>query len=263
MKKSLIPIFIVGIFIYTFIQSFLPQNTSPTSDSHSPTEATAANSYALNGSQDNWPNLPEDASPIASNLLAANYYIVFDGSGSMAETRCSGNKSKLGAAKEAIQAFIQQLPADANVGLFVFDKSGISERVALLNNNRDSLISSVIRAHAGGGTPLRMAMDHGYRMLSLQAEKQLGYGEYNLVIVTDGEASSGYDPTSSINKIIKQSPVVIHTIGFCIGENHSLNQAGRTFYKAANDPESLRAGLESVLAEASTFNVDTFSSEDL
>lgn len=47
--------------------------------------------------------------------------------------------------------------------------------------------------------------------------------------------------------------MVLHTIGFCIGEKHSLNQPGRTLYRAADNPEQLRAGLADVLAEAPSF----------
>jgi hypothetical protein len=81
------------------------------------------------------------------------------------------------------------------------------------------------------------------------------------VIVTDGEASGGEDPTKVVNKILKRSPVIIHTIGFCIGEDHSLNQHGRILYKAANNPGDLRKGLQNVLAESPTFDIAVFSKQ--
>jgi len=51
---------------------------------------------------------------------------------------------------------------------------------------------------------------------------------------------------------------VLHTIGFCIDSKHTLNQAGRTIYTAANNPEALRQGLSNVLAEAPQFSVTKF-----
>jgi hypothetical protein len=52
--------------------------------------------------------------------------------------------------------------------------------------------------------------------------------------------------------------VNIHTIGFCLNQSHALNIPGKTLYKAADNPEALAEGLESVLAEAPDFNVDSF-----
>jgi hypothetical protein len=50
----------------------------------------------------------------------------------------------------------------------------------------------------------------------------------------------------------------VQTIGFCIGPKHSLNQAGRTIYRAADNPAELRQGLADVLAEAPQFTVTEF-----
>ena len=58
--------------------------------------------------------------------------------------------------------------------------------------------------------------------------------------------------------MLNESPVVLHTIGFCIGSRHSLNQAGRTIYKAADNPGALQQGLADVLAEAPQFSVQKF-----
>jgi hypothetical protein len=58
---------------------------------------------------------------------------------------------------------------------------------------------------------------------------------------------------------LKTTPINIYSIGFCIGENHALNQPGRTFYKAADNPAALRKGLEEVLAESETFDETEFS----
>ena len=100
---------------------------------------------------------------------------------------------------------------------------------------------------------MRSAAEAGYKALTEQAKKQLGYGEYHLVIVTDGEASSNEDPESAVRQILRDSPVQIHTIGFCIGEGHSLNIPGQTYYAAAGSPEELDAGLAQVLAEADDY----------
>jgi hypothetical protein len=58
--------------------------------------------------------------------------------------------------------------------------------------------------------------------------------------------------------MLEQSPVMLHTVGFCIDERHSLNQPGLVSYTAANSPEELLQGLQGVLAEAQDFTPDKF-----
>ncbi len=89
--------------------------------------------------------------------------------------------------------------------------------------------------------------------------RQLGYGRYVLVVVTDGQASPGQEPAAQVNWMLASTPVELHTIGFCIGTDHSLNMPGRTVYKAADNPVALRQGLAEVLAEAETFDPAAFA----
>ena len=109
------------------------------------------------------------------------------------------------------------------------------------------------RPHAAGNTG-----DNLHRAYS-QARKQLGYGEYTIVVVTDGIANDTRLLANRVRRILDVSPINIYTIGFCIGTDHSLNQAGRTTYKAANNPQELRQGLQEVLAEAEHFDITDFS----
>lgn len=214
--------------------------------------------YAARPTINTWPESNDDALDIADDLTATNYYLVLDGSGSMAESRCSGKTNKMNAAKQAVATFTQQIPEQANMGLFVFDNSGTKERVALGPNNRDSMLQAISRVRANGGTPLKSAIEKGYKSLEEQAKKQLGYGEYHLVVITDGEASGNQNPKNAVQSILEDSPIVIHTIGFCIEGGHSLNQAGKINYKQANDPKSLQQGLQDVLAEAPSFQQEKF-----
>ena len=198
---------------------------------------------------------------IAKNLLSKNYYVVLDCSGSMEDKGCSGGLSKLEAAKNALSKFAGLVPANSNLGLMVFYAGKIYEMVPLGTENRDKFTSAVVSTKPGGGTPLFAAMRAGYMNIEKQARKQLGYGEYTLVIVTDGEASSGQDPTRIVHWILDNSPVQIHTIGFCIGNKHSLNIPGRVVYKPADNPEKLEQGLHDVLAEAEQFDVADFTKQ--
>lgn len=206
-----------------------------------------------------WPPVRDNQEvTIAKNLLAKNYYVVLDCSGSMSQFGCSGGIAKLNAAKAALAKFAQLVPSDANLGLMAFQGGKIYELVPFGIGNRDQFVSATNSTKAGGGTPLHSALKAGYLEIEKQARRQLGYGEYILVIVTDGEASEGQDPTKMVYQILDDSPVQIHTIGFCIGTDHSLNIPGRTVYKPADSPEQLQEGLQDVLAEAETFNVSDF-----
>lgn len=196
------------------------------------------------------PNLGEIPVELETDPLKKNYYIIFDGSGSM-------EGGKLSDAKAALLEFIKVIPPGANIGMLVFDLEGISERVQL-STNREKLEEEINRVIANSGTPLKTAITMAYQSLELQGHKQQGYGEYNMVIVTDGEASDGEDPRTAVNSIVNISPIVIHTIGFKIGEYHSLNQPGKTLYKSATNLNELSKGLEEVLAESESFSVTNF-----
>jgi len=191
----------------------------------------------------------ETAKEIDPLLTRRNFLIVLDGSGSMADTQCSGNLSKIVAAKQAIAAFATKIKPDDNLGLCAFDSRGVTER-APLSLNRSAFNKALQDVHSDSNTPLGRAVKLGYSLLQKQAQRQLGYGEYYLVVVTDGEADRGDDPRDIVNKIVSESPVIISTIGFCIGEGHSLHRPGLTLYHDATNLEQLNQGLESVLAES-------------
>lgn len=206
-----------------------------------------------------WPPLDGNSPPPASDLTASNYYIVLDGSGSMAQTKCAGGSTKMKVALAALDRFVGTVPAEANLGMAVFDRRDLSERVPLATNNRQAFASALRQVRPSGSTPLRSSIGLGYEQLTQQAKRQLGYGEYHLVVVTDGNPDpDSEDPADVVQSILTASPVVVHTIGFCIGTDHVLNQPGRTLYMAADSPEQLDQGLAAVLAEAPSFDAASF-----
>ncbi len=214
-----------------------------------------------------WPRVVDAGNPEESKstgaslaLAAKNYYVVFDASGSMGVSGCSGSSDKMHVAKESLVKFASSVPENAHLGLTVFDGQGVREVVPLGIQNRKEFTSAVTGLTPGGSTPLKSAMTLGAEKLEDQARKQLAYGEYNLVVVTDGEADKGEDPRPVVDDLLLNSPVIIHTVGFCIGSDHSLNQPSKVLYKAANEPGELTKGLEDVLAESESFDVSTFTS---
>jgi Ca-activated chloride channel homolog len=230
-----------------------PNEVSPSQSDSSPTEGAA---YARQPANYAWPAAADDV-VLAPNLLAANYYVIFDGSGSMLDSACSGSGRKIDVAKASVEEFVELIPADANIGLYVFDRAGRRE-VAAFGTARDQIIQEVSSISAGGGTPLGEAVRAARAALTRQAQRQLGYGDYNMVVITDGEAQSIEDLKSAVGSVLKQTPVIIHTLGFCIGSGHSLNMAGKTLYHAANSVQELKSGLKSVLAEVPDYAATRF-----
>jgi secreted protein with Ig-like and vWFA domain len=185
------------------------------------------------------------------DLLRKNYIVVFDGSGSMGGER-------LTIAKRAATAFTGKLDPQDALGLVVFDGAGTSVRVSLAYNNSNEFQSQINDIDAGGGTPLADAMVIGYRELQKQGSKQRGYGEYHLIVITDGEASGGQDPGQLVRQIVNSTPINIHTIGFQFSGSHSLNQSGITTYYQADNYDELMNSFSSILAESTTFDVTDF-----
>lgn len=194
---------------------------------------------------------------LAENLLATNYLILLDNSGSMDSAECSNGRDKFSVAKEAIVSFVEALPRDSNVALMDFGHRGgnLLLPFASVETVRAEIAAAMPGRTGGQGTPLKQSLWDATDYMSKQAERQLWYGTYRLVIVTDGASGDG-DPGSLAMEVVEKKPIEIHAIGFCLGEGHSLELPGYTAYYSAMDPASLGAALESVKAEVESFDGD-------
>ena len=193
--------------------------------------------------------------------LARNFYFIFDGSGSMSESltkQCKGDKrfsSRLEGAKWAVEQFLPLVPRDVNLGLWVFDTKGNSERVALGTDSRGPFLVEVKKIRAGGKTPLTESIEQGVNRLARQRDKQLGYGEFRLIVVTDGEATGR--PLPQAVAYARERRVPIYTIGLCLSTDHALRKSSVS-YRPADSIEALKLGLEETLAETIMFDPQTF-----
>ncbi len=224
--------------------------------------SAAANPLVTYGAEPlrtDWP--PQLQQAVSDPMLTAvNYYFVIDGSGSMAGSQCARSSSKMAVARMSLKQFIQQqLPASANTGMLVFDRNGLSERRSLSVNNRDALTGAIDAVRSGGSTPLARSVRLGREALETQAARQLGYGEYNLIIITDGEADHSDKLQAEVESVIQNTPINISTIGFCLGNQHILNNPGYTNYTSADSPQALKSALDSVLAESEDFVISEFN----
>lgn len=242
MKKL---IYVMVIFIFAAVSCGKSDDTGGVS--------TAGDEYLPEAVQEGtWPppDIKDEVEIDLRKTGVKNYYIIFDGSGSMAG-------EKIGIAKKAFIKFIKSIPDKSNIGLTSFDASGFHER-APLGSPKNKIIEEVNKIRAGGNTPLGGCIEIAYRKLGLQAKRQMGYGEYSLIILTDGQATDGDKMGRAVELILQETPIAIHTIGLKIGTGHALNQPGRIYYKAAENLNELSEGLESVLAETEDFTVTDF-----
>jgi Ca-activated chloride channel homolog len=207
------------------------------------------------------PDMQHQATPAGEASLTRNFYFIVDGSGSRSEAlnkQCQGDKrfgSRLEGAKWAVEQFIPLVPRDVNLGLWTFDANGNSERLPLGPESRAQFLTAVQKIKAGGRTPLTESIEQGVNRLVQQRDKQLGYGEFRLIVVTDGEATGRALPQAVA--YARERRIPIYTIGLCIGAQHELRQYSVS-YRAADSIEALRRGLEETLAETNVFDPQTF-----
>lgn len=194
-----------------------------------------------------------------SPSLARNFYFILDGSDSMTEatdTHCGGDQrfpDKMTGAVWALEQFMKKVPADARVGLYVFDEQGEREVVPLGLDNRETFTAAVRAVDPGNGTPLAAAIRFGTEQLVTAYRQQLGYGEFRLIVITDGIADE--IPDAAI--YAAQFGIPIYTIGLCVGEGHPLRRFSVS-YKAADSFADLASGLQETLAELPSFDASDF-----
>ena len=194
---------------------------------------------------------------------ARNFYFIIDGSGSMESKpggACSGDQSfnsKLAGAQWAVQEFLAKVPDNVHLGLYFFDREYRQEVVALGAGNRQEFLAAVNAIQAGGGTPLAAAITFATDRLVEQYKRQLGYGDYRLVVVTDGRA----DNIPEAARYAAHYGMPIYAIGLCIDEDHPLRRFAVS-YRAADSFADLAAGLEETLAELETFDATDFEALD-
>ena len=206
-----------------------------------------------------------DAGSPASDTKAAvnlkrNFYFVFDGSGSMKDAPPSSDggdqkfHSKIEGAKWAVNEFMKSVPDNVNLGLFVFDSRGEREVLHLGSNNRQEFLKDINRVDPAGWTPLGDAISKGATALAKQYKNQMGYGDFRLIVITDGEAND------SINKGIATAlkyNIPIYTIGFGIGPKHSLRKYSIS-YRSADSAKQVENALEEAAAELDVFDATSF-----
>lgn len=207
-----------------------------------------------------WPPAAQTEITLDPNPLAHNYFLMIDVSGSMGESVCNGDERRINAAKRAVMAFhgdlSRRLP-DAKIGLGAF--ANRVEVILPMGRHDPAMVQAALnRLEHGGGTNLVRSIQVSEAVLREQAQAQGGYGTYNLILLTDGQSGDG-DPQGPARQLATNSAITVNAIGFCTGEEHSLNVPGFTKFLVADNAEQLTAVLaETVQAEQPVFDVSGF-----
>jgi len=180
---------------------------------------------------------------------AQNIVVLLDDSGSMGDTMLSNREvAKMDAAKQALQWVLEQLPVEARVGVLALNTEGADGRwiIPLGPNDREQVQQAIRRLQATGGTPLGAGMKAAADALLELRQKQV-YGDYRLLIVTDGEAQDS-DLVDRYLPEIRQRGLTVDVIGVSMEQNHSLaTRVDR--YRRADDTPALQQAIQESLAE--------------
>ncbi|MFS0554928.1 vWA domain-containing protein [Brevibacillus sp. 179-C9.3 HS] len=187
-----------------------------------------------------------------------NVEIILDASGSMAGKM--DGKSKMDAAKEAIKAFAETLPQEANVALRVYgnkgsgkdsDKAlscGSSELVYPLQKfDSQKLANSLDQFKPTGWTPIAHALQEAQKDLNGLAGEQ----NTNIIfLVSDGIETCNGDPVKAAKQLADSNITpVLNVIGFDVdGEGQkqlkAVAEAARGRYVSIRDQKALEKELD-------------------
>ena len=173
--------------------------------------------------------------------------IVLDDSGSMNE-RMSGGVRRIEAAKKAIEIVLKQFPADTKLGLLLLngDRSKQHWAIPLELLSVPQATRKVESVIADGGTPLGDRVREGADALLQLREKQI-YGNYRLLIVTDGEANDAKLLALYLPDVLSRG-LIVDAIGVDMKQNHSLATRVHS-YRRADDGAALSKAIQEVFAE--------------
>ncbi len=202
------------------------------------------------------PDLSGQTGVPVGNIHAHNVMIVLDVSGSMEGRR-------LEAAKAAVRYLVGAAPPTTNLGLVFFGLKAWKDRtlpeaavqtklvVPLGTGNRFALRSALAAVQADGGTPTSIAIRVAATAMHQQYYRQMRFGQYDLIVVTDGQPNEGYEPDAAVRELHRRSPVTVHTVAFSTDIPHlqALERAQMVRYYLATDEAQLKAVFASILAE--------------
>ncbi len=190
-------------------------------------------------------------------LAQQNVVVLLDDSGSMNDRMrtAKGREKRINVAKSALKQVLGQLPEDCRVGVLALNSkvSGSNWVIPFGSGTPSEWQQNIQKLQANGGTPLGEFMKYSADTL-MQARAKQVYGEYRLLVVTDGEANDRNLVESYLPDILSRG-IFVDVIGVDMQQQHSL--ATRVHrYRSANDAAALQTALSEVFAETTLDDQD-------
>jgi Mg-chelatase subunit ChlD len=215
-----------------------------------------------------------DKDPNASSAKQKNLVIIFDSSGSMAQT--IDGKKKIDIAKESVNSFIQDMDKNTNLSVVLYghkgsnspaDKkvscAGIDEVYWMSPVKPDIAISKLSGATPTGWTPIAASLQRAGDILkNYPADKN----DNMILLVSDGEETCDGDPVAKAKELMGTNlKVVTNVIGFNVtgtaeknlqgiagagkGKYYSVNNANE-FQKALQENKNFMAGFDCYMEQS-------------
>ena len=194
---------------------------------------------------------------------APTLLVVLDDSGSMRQPMQTeaGPRPKIEVAKQALLGVVRQLPSDAQLGIMLLNQHAAANfwLVPLGKLDRPQAVERIRGLRAEGRTPLGIRLKHAADAL-LEVRQRQVYGDFRLLVLTDGEASDPEVLEGYLPDILSRG-FSLDVIGVAMTADHSLAQRAHSYRRAA-DAATLTQALQQVLAEATEANASTVGATD-
>lgn len=148
----------------------------------------------------------------ATPSLQRNIIFILDGSSSM----------KKACGKGTLQKLIHQLEQSANhinpsvhVSLLLLDQHGVRTALPHQAYQADRLRQALTHLQPGGRSHLGIAIQQGVTTLAQRYKQQLGYGTYDIVLITDSQASDASQLLAALNASYQYAFINVHTLVLC------------------------------------------------
>jgi Ca-activated chloride channel homolog len=196
---------------------------------------------------------PVGVTPASADEPTGKLELVLDSSGSMKEPDASGT-SKISAAKRALNSVVDEMPAEAKVGMRVYGATVPGEKspkacrdsqqvVPVGPVDKPALKDAISKYEPFGWTPIAYSLR--------QAAADLGKdGERRILLVSDGEETCNPDPCAVAESIhdegidLRIDVVGLHVDGSAERQLKCIAEAGGGIYYSAEDADDLAASLE-------------------
>lgn len=167
---------------------------------------------------------------VAVPVEQASVVLVTDTSGSMNATDVE--PTRLDAAKDAAERFLDRVPDELRVGLVAF--SDAPHTVLRPTDDRDQVRAAVERLAADGGTATGDALDSALRALGT---RNADSPPAAVVLLSDGATQSGRDP-AEVAREAADAGVPVYTVA--LGTAEGQVDAGGRILPVPPDPEALQ-----------------------